>query len=137
MGYCRMGGAMAERDVEYHEGLNKTERGAFFERMARDYLLREGLTEIAQNVRVAGAEVDLIMRDRCGAVVFIEVRARRSARFGGAAASVNWAKRHRLRRAAAVWLLRWRGPMPPCRFDVVAIEQGKVVWLQDAFGEHE
>jgi putative endonuclease len=116
---------------------NKTERGAMFERLARDYLQRHGLRPITENARAAGGEIDLVMRDPRGAVVFVEVRARCSARFGGAAASIGLAKRRKLRRAAAAWLQRWRGPVPPCRFDVVAIEQGRIVWLRDAFGESE
>lgn len=116
---------------------NKTERGAMFERIALDYLLKQGLRRLAQNVRCCGAEIDLIMRDPRGVVVFVEVRARASARFGGAAASIDRRKRDRLRRAAAGWLLRWPGPEPRCRFDVVAIEGGEVVWLCDAFGEND
>lgn len=117
--------------------LNKTACGAMYERMALDYLLQRGMRGLAQNVRAAGAEIDIVMRDPDGSIVFVEVRARASARFGGAAASIGPVKRARLRRAAAAWLLRWRGPMPACRFDVVAIEQGEVVWLRDAFGGDE
>jgi len=126
---------LAQRRVV--NSFNKTERGALYERMAQDYLVRQGLTDIAQNVRAGGVELDLIMRASDGTVVFVEVRARQSALFGGAAASVDWAKRRRLLRGASAWLLRWRGPTPPCRFDVVAIEQGEVVWIQNAFGEYD
>lgn len=77
------------------------------------------------------------MRD--GAVlVFVEVRARRDARFGGAAASIGAAKQRRLAQAAAYWLPRlaarhWRGVPPAARFDVVAFESGVARWLRDAF----
>ena len=117
--------------------LNKTERGAMYERIALAYLEQKGLRGLAQNVRAAGAEIDIVMRDPDGSIVFVEVRARASARFGGAAASVGPVKRARLRRAAAAWLLRWRGPVPACRFDVVDVEEGKVVWLRDAFSGDE
>lgn len=108
-----------------------------FERIALDYLLQHGLRCLGQNVRLCGAELDLIMQDQAGATVFVEVRARASKRFGGAAASIDYKKRVRLRRAAAAWLLRWHGSPPPCRFDVIAIESGQVVWLRDAFGEND
>lgn len=117
--------------------LNKTERGAMYERLAQDFLEREGLQCLDRNVRLCGAELDMVMRDRRGVIVFVEVRARRSARFGGAAASIDWKKRMRIRRAAAAWLWRWRGALPPCRFDVIAIESGEVLWLRDAFGEND
>ncbi|MGI4982084.1 MAG: YraN family protein [Janthinobacterium lividum] len=114
--------------------LDRTARGAMYERLALRYLGEQGLRRLGQNVRAGGVEIDLIMRDPLGVVVFVEVRARRSARYGGAAASVGVRKRARLRRGAAVWLMRWRGPVPPCRFDVLAFEQGRIVWLRDAFG---
>lgn len=117
--------------------MNKTEHGALYEQLALDYLVRQGLRCLGRNVRAAGAEIDLIMRDTAQVVVFVEVRARASMRFGGAAASVNHLKRARLRRAASAWLLRWHGKLPACRFDVLAFEQGRIVWLQDAFGGAE
>ena len=113
--------------------MTKTARGAMFEAVARTYLLRHGLREVARNARAAGAEIDLIMREPCGTLVFVEVRARRSLQYGGAAASVNWHKRQHLRRAAMVWLMRWRGPVPACRFDVLAIERNNINWIRDAF----
>lgn len=112
--------------------------GQAAERQARDYLERRGLRLEASNYRVArgpsarGGEIDLIMRDADGTLVFVEVRARQGLRFGGAAASVGAGKRERLVYAARHFLLRWPVP-PPCRFDVVAIDGGRVEWLQGAF----
>jgi len=64
--------------------------------------------------------------------VFVEVRARGDARFGGAAASVGTAKQRRIVLAARHYLQRWPAP-PPCRFDVVAIDGDRVDWLRGAF----
>ena len=72
------------------------------------------------------------MRDRDGTLVFVEVRSRRDASFGGAAASVGPAKQRRIRRAAEHYLRRLRA-LPPCRFDVVAIDGDRIEWLQAAF----
>lgn len=84
-----------------------------------------------------GGEIDLVMRDRDGTLVFVEVRARTRRGYGGAAASVGWHKRQRLLRAAEHVLaggIAGRGdPTPACRFDVVAFESGRLVWLRDAF----
>ena len=79
-----------------------------------------------------GGEIDLIMRAADGALIFVEVRARRSAAAGGAAASVTTTKQRRITFAAQHYLLRHRNP-PPCRFDVVAIEGGNIEWIQGAF----
>lgn len=91
-----------------------------------------------RNYRVAGgphargAEVDLIMRDRDGTLVFVEVRSRAHGDHGGAAASISGAKRQRIIRAARHYLLRL-ATLPPCRFDVVAIDGAQLSWLPAAF----
>lgn len=108
------------------------------EALALAHLRRHGLVEVARNYRVAGGpharggEVDLIVRERDGTLVFVEVRARRDASHGGAAASVGAAKQRRIVHAAQHYLLRCASP-PPCRFDVVAVEGGHVEWLRGAF----
>ena len=73
--------------------------GDAWENQARRWLEGQGLRFIAANARERGGEIDLIMRD--GTVtVFIEVRYRRSARYGDAAASVTPQKQQRLLKAA-------------------------------------
>jgi putative endonuclease len=102
------------------------------------HLQAEGLRLVERNYRVArgprsrGGEVDLIMRDRAGTLVFVEVRARRNATHGGAAMSIGATKRQRLVWAAQHYLMQVASP-PPCRFDVVAIEGDTVQWLPAAF----
>jgi len=113
-------------------------RGAAAEDRALAHLLLQGLTLIERNYRVArgpsarAGEVDLIMRAADGTLVFVEVRSRRDARHGGAAASVSARKRASLVLAARHYLLRFRAP-PPCRFDLVAIEGDALTWLPAAF----
>jgi len=108
------------------------------EALALAHLQRAGLVLVERNYRVArgpharGGEVDLILRERDGTLVFAEVRARAGTRHGGAAASVGAAKQRRIVLAAQHYLLRWASP-PPCRFDVVAIDGGRIEWLRGAF----
>ena len=87
---------------------------------------------VARGPRAAGGEIDLVMRDRDGTLVFVEVRLRASPAHGGAAASVGPAKQRSLLLAARHYLLRFATP-PPCRFDVVAIDGDRLEWLQGAF----
>ena len=97
-----------------------------------------GLALVRRNYRVArgprarGGEVDLILRERDGTLVFVEVRARRAASHGGAAASVGLFKQRSLVFAASHFLLGFPAP-PPCRFDVVAIDGERIEWLRGAF----
>jgi putative endonuclease len=76
-----------------------------------------------------GGEVDLILRDRDGTLVFVEVRARADARHGGAAATVGAPKQRRLIFAAQHFLSRL-ATLPPCRFDVVTVEGERIEWLR-------
>ncbi len=124
------------------------EAGSLAETQALLHLQQAGLRLVQRNYRVArgpgarAGEIDLIMRDVDGTIVFVEVRSRRAplgaagsggaAAFGGAAASVGGLKQRRMVRAAQFYLLRYRH-CPPCRFDVVAIDGTRVQWLQAAF----
>jgi putative endonuclease len=114
------------------------EAGDAGEAMALRYLQARGLRLLARNYRVAGGrsrrggEIDLILRDADGTLVFVEVRRRADTRAGGAAASVGPAKRARLVLAAQHYLAALP-QVPPCRFDVVAVDAGRVEWLAGAF----
>jgi putative endonuclease len=85
-------------------------------------------------VRYPIGELDLVMRDG-DALVFVEVRQRSRADYGGALQSLTPAKLRRMARAAQLYLLkhpRWQ--MEPCRFDVVAVNgDGQLDWQRAAF----
>lgn len=108
--------------------------GAEGEDQALQALEGAGLTLIARNVGSKLGELDLIMLD-AQTIVFVEVRARRSTAFGGAAASVTPAKQQKLRRQAQAWLKQQFGDQtwPACRFDVFAIDAGQPNWIRNAF----
>ena len=126
--------------------------GSQAETLALQHLQNAGLRLVQRNYRVArgpgarGGEIDLIMRAPDGTVVFVEVRSRKAVpganqglvpgavgtAFGGAAASVGSVKQRRIIFAAQHWLMR-QARLPPCRFDVVAIDGGRLQWLQAAF----
>ena len=110
-------------------------RGNAAEDAALAHLLVQGLQLVERNYRTpgrGGGEIDLILREPGGTLVFVEVRARADGAHGGAAASVGAVKQRRIVLAAQHYLLRHRSP-PPCRFDVVAIDGGRIEWLKAAF----
>jgi putative endonuclease len=113
-------------------------KGDAAEARARAHLTGHGLTLVERNYRVArgpharGGEIDLILGEPDGTLVFVEVRSRASASHGGAAASVSVAKQRSLCYAAQHLLSR-QPVMPPCRFDVVALDGPGVEWLRGAF----
>jgi putative endonuclease len=108
------------------------------ERRARTWLEHQGLVLVARNNRVArgprarAGEIDLVMRDRDGTLVFVEVRARSAADHGGAAATVGPTKRRRIVLAAQHFVARL-AVLPPCRFDVVTIDGERLDWIRGAF----
>lgn len=111
------------------------QKGDAAEDAALAHLGAAGLQLVQRNYRTpgrGGGEIDLIMRERDGTLVFVEVRRRRHTQFGGAAGSVNHRKRQRLIFAARHFLMRLAVP-PPCRFDVVVMEPSGLQWLQAAF----
>jgi putative endonuclease len=93
------------------------------------HLLTQGLTLQARNFLCKAGELDLIMLEG-PTLVFVEVRQRASSKFGGAVYSVTPAKQQRLLRAAQCYLLRHKIP-PPCRFDLIAIDDDKLSWIQN------
>ena len=99
------------------------------------HLVASGLKLLARNYRTpgrGGGEIDLVMRDPGGTLVFVEVRQRAGRAFGGAAASVSPTKQRRIIFAARHYLMRL-AQQPPCRFDVVSVEAGAIEWLRGAF----
>ena len=111
--------------------MTRIETGQNAENLAAAFLQAKGFTIIEKNFRAKVGEIDIIAKDQ-DEIIFVEVRARASRDFGGAAASVGGAKRRKLIRAAQLWL-QARGWDGACRFDVVAVDGGKLEHLPAAF----
>ncbi len=108
--------------------------GARAEQWVMRYLQQQGLQLLAQNYRCRFGEIDLIMQDGA-TLVFIEVRLRRHAAFGGAAASIDARKQQRIIHTAQQYLAGL-GRTPPCRFDAVLMDDAEghnLQWLRNAF----
>ena len=109
---------------------NKRERGRQGEDDALAYLLLQGLVLLERNYLCKGGELDLIMRDgamqssssKCGYAAVQPI--------GGALASITPAKQRRMVVAAQTWL-QGQKTLPPCRFDALAIDGGRISWLQN------
>ena len=110
-------------------------RGGPAEDLAAAFLERQGLRILERNYRCRFGEIDLVARSG-ELLVFVEVRARTSEAFGGAASSITATKRRRLVAAARHYLATHRADRA-CRFDVVLVRgaEQQVEWLTDAFGE--
>jgi putative endonuclease len=110
--------------------------GARAETLAADYLARQGLVVVARNFRTRRGEIDVIVRDR-DTLVFVEVRLRSRATYGGAAASITPAKRARLIKAAHAYLATLARE-PPCRFDAIlldGLDPARIAWERNILEE--
>ncbi len=97
--------------------------GALGEEAAAELLRSRGYRIVARNHRCRRGEVDLIA-ERGQLLVFVEVRTRATAAFGGPEETVSFHKQRRVVAAARDYLARWRGPERGARFDVVAVVDG-------------
>jgi len=103
--------------------------GAEGEERAARHLAGRGYRIVDRNVRAGGVELDIVVR-RAALVVFVEVKTRRSHRFGAAELAVDMAKQKRLTRGAAAWLRESGQRAHRVRFDVVG-------WQVSGRGEDE
>ena len=116
----------------------RQQAGRAAEQQALEHLLRQGLQLLARNWLCKRGELDLVMLDG-DTVVFVEVRYRLHAGWGGALESIDPRKQAKLIMAAQYFLQqepRWA--QSPCRFDVVALEGAatrstRLNWIRNAF----
>lgn len=113
-------------------------KGQHYEEQAAEFLQQAGLKVLERNFSCKLGEIDIICKQQ-NTLVFVEVRYRRSARFGSASASITAAKQRRLLRTAALFLQRRHSATPPpCRFDVITFhrsqsrQEDEIQWLKNA-----
>jgi putative endonuclease len=99
---------------------NRRSLGNRGEDLAATYLKKQGYKILERNYRTPIGEIDLIARHR-GVLVFIEVKTRRSSKFGSPQEAVHQAKQERLRNLAAYYLQQQGLGEVAARFDVVGI----------------
>ncbi len=111
------------------------QKGDSAEACALAHLQAAGLRLLSRNYRTpgrGGGEIDLVMKGADGTLVFVEVRQRAGGSHGGAAGSVGRVKQRRIVFAARHYLMQLASE-PPCRFDVVLVEDANITWLRAAF----
>lgn len=101
--------------------IERQQRGFLGENLAVSELTRRGYAILDRRYRTRHGEIDIVADDR-GTIVFVEVKARATREFGGAAEAVTPFKQRRLVSMAVDYLARRRLTDRPCRFDVVTID---------------
>jgi putative endonuclease len=116
---------------EHHHAVGKAGEEA-----AVQYLCQHGYQILERNYRCRFGEIDLIARDG-RTLAFVEVKTRRSQRYGPAATAVTLEKQRHLIKASQVYLIQRKKVNEFCRFDVVTVamdaQQPRIELIKDAF----
>ena len=99
--------------------------GRWGQNRAEIYLRRHGLRTIARNYAFSGGELDLVMAEKDGTMVFTEVKTRRNEDFYPAVAAVNQEKRQKITRTAKRFLRQFNISERPLRFDIITVVLGE------------
>ncbi len=99
--------------------------GRWGERHCEKFLRKKGLKKLARNFSCKSGEVDLVMLDTEGTVVFVEVKTRADESFGDVESVITQSKKTKLSRTARYFLAVHNIKERPYRFDVVSIVLGK------------
>ncbi len=98
--------------------------GRWGQNKAETFLKRRRLRTLARNFAFSGGELDLVMGDPDGTIVFVEVKTRRDETFMPAVAAVNAKKRRHMSRTAKCFLKQFKISDRSLRFDIVTVILG-------------
>ena len=114
------------------QDLHKKILGRKGERLAEEYVKKQGMKILKRNYRTPFGEADLIAEDK-GEIVFIEVKTRTGNSYGSPKEAVGKTKRERYRKIALFYGLKSKTE-PNARFDVAEVfKDGRVEYLKNAF----
>ncbi|MCK4753002.1 MAG: YraN family protein [Planctomycetes bacterium] len=99
--------------------------GRWGERRCEKFLRRKGLKTLTRNFSCKGGEIDIVMVDVDGTVVFVEVKTRADESFDNVESAITPVKKSRLLKTARYFLASYNIGERPFRFDVVSIVLGK------------
>ncbi len=120
--------------------MKRRETGILGEKLAKDFLRKQGYHIVETNYRCPHGEVDIVAKHK-DFLVFVEVRTKTSLEFGSPEESITPAKKEKVK-AAALYYQQTHSSLPSLwRIDMVAIElnqQGKpsrIELIENAVGE--
>jgi putative endonuclease len=104
--------------------MRRRETGALGEKIAGEFLGKNGYVILEKNYRCPEGEIDIIAKQE-ETLVFIEVRTKRSWSFGSPEESITSMKKERLRALAERYGQEHEDLPSTWRIDVVAIQMGE------------
>lgn len=112
--------------------MNTTQSGHQGEEAAATYLASKGYQIVARNYRRSCGEIDLIVRAQ-KKLIFVEVKKRASAAFGGPMGAVTPTKQHKIALTAQYYIKENAPKFDSIRFDVVCLLPGQITHVENAF----
>lgn len=113
--------------------LNNREKGKLGEKEAADYLLQRGYSIITMNYESKAGEIDCIAKDIDDTIVFIEVKAAKSLKYGNPILKINQLKQKQIIQMARLYLAEHHLNNTKCRFDAISIVGSKIKHIRNAF----
>jgi putative endonuclease len=110
----------------------KRQKGDEAEERAVKYLKGKGYKILARNFTSKTGEIDIIAAKK-DALVFIEVKARATAAYGGGVAAVNKAKQGKITKTAIAYIKENKPKFTGLMFDIIAVTDGKLEHIENAF----
>lgn len=125
--------ALEAEEPALAESPSGRETGRYGEEEAVRFLEKKGVKILARNFRDRDGEIDIIAEED-GVLVFVEVKYRRSSRYGEPEEAVTADKQRRICRTALYYLHQTgRGTQIPVRFDVISVTDKSIRHIRDAF----
>jgi len=119
------------RDVSKNRGVfgftamknsgHKINLGRWGEKVAENFLRRQGCDILQNNYRCRGGEIDIVAEDK-KQLVFIEVKTRLNNEFGTPEEGFHYFKRERFKKAIADYLIKYDIDRDDYRIDLIGIE---------------
>lgn len=113
--------------------MNNREKGKDGEKEAANFLLQRGYTIISMNYESRIGEIDCIACDKDETIVFIEVKAVKTLRFGNPIFKINRSKQNQIIKMARLYLAEHNINNRKCRFDAITIVGNKINHIKNAF----
>lgn len=110
--------------------MQKKQTGKIGEAFAREFLQKRKYNILASNYQTRQGEIDIIARKN-DKLVFVEVKTRKSRKFGTAAEAVTWTKRQHVMLAALSYLQKEQPKYTVYQFDVIEVYLGKDDMLEE------
>lgn len=100
---------------------------------AVEYLLTQEYKIISRNYQSRAGEIDCIAEAPDGTLVFFEVKTGQSSRYGHPFFRITKGKQKKMMTLARLYLAEHDLNQKACRFDAIAITNGKIEHLKNAF----